>query len=518
MIPTAPLDQAISRRGYVIVLAVIVILAYLLRLHGVPFGYPISTHPDEPRVVGIALAMARTGDLNPDFFNYGSLTFYLLALLYRIDMYWHGFADMPDIHYHVLGRVFVATLGVATIAATAQAARILRGRVAGLAAGALLGASPLHCASSFTVTVDAPATFWAALALLVAAHGLQRGPRPFHYLASGALAGLAIASKYIAWPALLPIVIMNARHARSWERWLSPRLVLAGCAAVLAFFLAMPYALLDTFTFASHLTREKLHYSDGSIGSGPRPSRAWASYVNDLFLHGWGIVPSSLALVGFVWLRRKDAWTALFAAAVPIAVLLFVGSYRVFFARNALVALPGLAILGAAGVLATSHAARMLLDRFGIGSTASRARWIPAGITLAAVAAPLHASWQWVAIRRLPDTRVVLAEWIHVHVPPGTCIAREALTTPLEMLVPEYEVLAANVAEMMADPDRRAQLVIVSSKVYEPILARPELDPGRARAYHLLFRRGELLCEVVGDDSRYSGPTQRLYRLPAEGR
>ena len=48
--------------------------------------------------------------------------------------------------------------------------------------------------------------------------------------------------------------------------------------------------------------------------------------------------------------------------------------------------------------------------------------------------------------------------------------------------------------------------------------ARPELDPGRARAYHLLFRSGELLREVVGDDSRYSGPTQRLYRLPTEGR
>jgi 4-amino-4-deoxy-L-arabinose transferase-like glycosyltransferase len=349
MIDTTGSDRAISRRGYVATLAVIAVLAYSLRLYAVPFGYPLSTHPDEPRVVGIALEMARSGELNPGFFNYGSLTFYLLAALFKIDMAVHGPSEVADIHYYVLGRIFVATLGMATILATAETARLLCGRLAGLAAAALLGASLLHCANSFTVTVDVPATFWSALSLLVAAHGMRRGPRLAHFAGAGALAGLAIATKYIAWPALLPIAILNGRHARGWERWFSPRLGLAFCTAGIAFLVAMPYAVLDTFTFATDLTRERFHYSDGSIGGGPRPPRAWSRYAGNLVLEGWGVLPSVLSLAGLAWLLRKDPWKTTFAAVVPVALLAFVGSYRVWFARNLTGALPGLAILGGGG-------------------------------------------------------------------------------------------------------------------------------------------------------------------------
>jgi hypothetical protein len=85
-------------------------------------------------------------------------------------------------------------------------------------------------------------------------------------------------------------------------------------------------------------------------------------------------------------------------------------------------------------------------------------------------------------------------------------------------LTPDYEVIHRSVTELMADTERRPELLIVSSKMYEIVLERPDLDPPRAEAYRALFREGELLCEVLGDDIQHSGPTQRLYRLPPLGR
>ena len=60
-------------------LAVIVLLGALLRVVPITFGLPLDrARPDEEVAIGRALGMVG-GDLNPHFFDWGSLTFYLFA-------------------------------------------------------------------------------------------------------------------------------------------------------------------------------------------------------------------------------------------------------------------------------------------------------------------------------------------------------------------------------------------------------------------------------------------------------
>ena len=57
-------------------------IAAFLRLWGIGFGLPDDFHPDEPTVIETAFRMASFGDLNPHFFTWPSLFFYLNALSY----------------------------------------------------------------------------------------------------------------------------------------------------------------------------------------------------------------------------------------------------------------------------------------------------------------------------------------------------------------------------------------------------------------------------------------------------
>ena len=60
-------------------LAAIVLMGLALRLWGIDFGLSnLYCRPDETTLVHRALAIG-AGDLNPHFFNYLSLQFYLLA-------------------------------------------------------------------------------------------------------------------------------------------------------------------------------------------------------------------------------------------------------------------------------------------------------------------------------------------------------------------------------------------------------------------------------------------------------
>ena len=65
-------------------LACIVLVGLLLRLWGLDFGLPnVNTRPDESTLVHKAIAFG-SGDLNPHFFKYPSLHFYLLAGVYGL--------------------------------------------------------------------------------------------------------------------------------------------------------------------------------------------------------------------------------------------------------------------------------------------------------------------------------------------------------------------------------------------------------------------------------------------------
>ena len=64
-------------------LALIISVAFLVRLTGINFGLPFAYHDDEPIIVNYALAYG-TGDFNPHVFKMSPFLSYLLFFLYGI--------------------------------------------------------------------------------------------------------------------------------------------------------------------------------------------------------------------------------------------------------------------------------------------------------------------------------------------------------------------------------------------------------------------------------------------------
>jgi 4-amino-4-deoxy-L-arabinose transferase-like glycosyltransferase len=188
-------------------LAGVVGLALVLRLWGPVLGEPIW-HADEFSFVYWPLLFF-DGDLNPDFFYYPHLQYYLLALVYGAFFLWQkwlgaGWSVAQSVAYYYfwapeemlrLARVASALMGAATAWWAACLARRVYGERAGLAAGLFCAVGPLHVRQSGLAAADVPMALWYAGAVWAAVRLLEREGWKDYALA-GALVGLAAATKY----------------------------------------------------------------------------------------------------------------------------------------------------------------------------------------------------------------------------------------------------------------------------------------------------------------------------------
>src|SRR5919201_1039935 len=123
-------------------LRIIILLGAALRLFPIWFGLPYPfARPDEAVAVGLATDIL-AGNLNPGFFHWPSLTFYLFAALFgavrlarRLLFMEPAFSPTTAL---VLGRACVAAAGTATIPVLFSVGRRVAGPTAGLTAAAFL--------------------------------------------------------------------------------------------------------------------------------------------------------------------------------------------------------------------------------------------------------------------------------------------------------------------------------------------------------------------------------------------
>ena len=175
-----------------ILLAAILVLALALRLKGIAYGLPYSfVNSDETMVVPKAFHAAQ-GHLNPQFFFYPSLYFYLTGALYLLatPVWWllgHGdFLRQTSFvvdqgPYFLLGRLLSVAMGTASVYLVYRLGRDAFGRPAGLIAALLLAAAPLAVAYSHMAVTDMTAVTFSLLALVL----LLRAARPAWWCASG---------------------------------------------------------------------------------------------------------------------------------------------------------------------------------------------------------------------------------------------------------------------------------------------------------------------------------------------
>lgn len=399
-------------RHHRVALGVVMALALGLRLWGLGFGLPnVHCRPDESTLVNKAVAIA-AGSLDPHFFNYPSLQFYLLAVLYgaayvlgRVAGVISGpgeaqrlFITEPQVFYMV-ARAVTAVTGTAAVALVYAIGRRLGSRRAGLLAALFLSVAFLHVRDSHFATVDVPATTYALAGCALA---LRYRDRPSYPLlcAAAACFGLAASTKYnlVLLGSVLLAAIWLGERRQAWRATL-----VAGSTMAAAFVVTTPYAVLSFGTFWRDVSYERSHFAAGHAGFSPGPGLGWLYHLRVSLRYGLGVpllVAGMAGAVRMAWRHKRGDVAVVTGLLVYLAVA---GSGQTVFARYALPMVPLLCVTAA-----------MLVDQFGRGA-------VLLAIALAAPAAAASIGFDRLVSRT--DTRVLAAGWLESRVHDGALVA-----------------------------------------------------------------------------------------------
>jgi hypothetical protein len=435
--------QALERRARTLVrhwhrpaLGLILIGTFLLRLWGIKQGLPYSYNVDEAtHFVPRAIAFF-SHDYNPQYFLNPPAYSYLLHIVFEL---WYGSGDAVSRTYatdptsvFVLARVVAAGLGTMAVGLTYLAGERLFGRAVAVLGAAIFGVAYLPIFYSHLALNDVPTLAPVALALYGVAGVLRRGRRR-DYLLAGVGIGLAAATKYtggIVLVCLLGAAVSDgagsaggaggagAGDAGSGALIAARRTLLALLAALVAFVIANPYAVLDFSAFqAGVATQQSLGggADQGKLGLTPVSGTAYYLWT---FTWGLGWAPSLAALGGAgLLLIRRRLTMALVLLPAPIAFILYMGDQERFFGRWLLPIFPIVALLGAYGLVSLArwlaHSGRLPLPA------------AAALITVLAVGQGLATVIHNDAVLSRPDTRNLARVWMVDHVPAGAKVVIE---------------------------------------------------------------------------------------------
>ncbi|MGB3218548.1 MAG: glycosyltransferase family 39 protein [Anaerolineae bacterium] len=509
-------------------LAAILLIAVALRLWGINFGLPYLYHPDEPGYVAIAQNMVKTGDLNPHFFNYPTLFFYLNSLAYlpfyavgRVLGVFQTPADIPAPILLVggagmtplaatfwLGRLLTLAFGTGAVMLVYLVGRQLFGsRRVGLLAALLLAISPTNVTHSRYITPDTFVVFFAVFSLWAAVRVYQRG-RTRDYVLAGVMAGLTAATKYNG--ALILICIVATHFLRAgWRGWRDRRLYLAIAASALAFAFATPFAIFDPAKFMADLSLEARHYATGHAG-GEGNAALW--YVTYLWqAEGLTALFALAALARGLWMRTKPV---IVVAAFPVAYFVFISNFMVRNDRTLVPLTPFLFLLAA---LFLVHAWDWLYRREpgpDIALPGTRPPWARgvAGLLLAlTLLIPLTGTIQGANRLTTVDSRETARVWIAQNLPPG---ARVVLESYAPYVDPQRFTVLGVYRLILYPPawyiNEKFDYLVFSEGMFKRFYLEPDKYAAQIAEYEALFQAFEPI-KIFTD----GGYEVRIYRIMA---
>lgn len=306
-------------------------LALLIRLPHLRWGLPEV----EEEAVPVRKAFEMWGwnqdhlTLDPQTAGWPHLSFHVhLAwqhLQYAIGKWTGRYADRLDFYVehadvHTLmvpARLLSVLVGVAVVVVGVRLARRLAGRSGALLAGLVLAASPLLFEHSIKVTPDAFLTLFSALALSRLLDIYEKG-RLRDYVWAAVWIGLGAASKYtplLLVPCLVGVHLARCRGEGVWRCLLDRRLLGAGVALIVTFFVASPFTILNVAVAKRDISSQFAHVTGGHFGYQLRGS-GYLFYLTKTLpaALGWPAVILGIAGLVFGGLRRGGTWTIVLAS------------------------------------------------------------------------------------------------------------------------------------------------------------------------------------------------------------
>ena len=547
-------------------------LALALRLYGIDWddGYAWTPHPDERAILGYAaqisppplsdlgvLLDADRSPLNPRWFPYGSFPLYLLRAVHWLAEF-ALYADISDMR--PLARAISALADAGTVGAVYLLGRALWSRRAALIAALIVALAVVHIQLSHFFAVDTLLALFCVIAAAFLVRVARRG-RAADSVLAGVFIALALATKISAAPLLAAYCAAHLIYAFGLSpaapRFRRPLIIesvltaalnaaAGGLAALIAFFIFQPYAILDFARFYADVSQQSemvrrivdFPYTRQYIDTTP-----YWYHIRQLAVWGFGLPLGALAWASLGYaafrgmgIRAALAYAAL-GVALPAAILaLSVSSLAVIcaggIASAAVIAsiparkpgarmdaillawvVPYFIVMGAFDVKFMRYllpitpflalfAAKAAMDIWGL---VSRPRGFAGGIAKTAalglgIAVILAAALYAIAYTRIyatPHPAVRASEYLRDILPERSTILKEHWEESLPNLQ-GYEIRELP----MYDPDTRGKIdalardmseahvmVMYSNRLYGTVSRLPERYPLSRAFYETLFSR-----------------------------
>ena len=506
--------RSVARRSAVPgLLALVLALAFGLRVGGITAGLPQSYVADEYDFVHGQLGMMKTGNLNPRTWYHPTLQPYLALATYSTVFLlevprgrWARVQEVTEEDMLYWGRFVGVMAGAAAVLVTFLLGRRLFGTMVGLLAAALMAVFPGAVQHSQYNKPDPVLALMTAVSVLVILVYLERGGRGLA-LGCGVVMGLTLAAKYNGIVVVAPFILAVA--FRLGPRLLtSPDLYLGALGTVAGFFLGCPFFLTELNLFLNHVADDL--YTYGFQGRpGAEGVDNWEGHAVYTSRYGAGYWATRAGVAGLgLALYRVNAARAVFLS-FPVLYYGYYSLQRINYRPNLIPVYPFLAVLAA-------YAVAELLGWLGRRPLGQRRAVVPltaAVLLVLLLVPPLVTAVRYDVENTRRDTGSYAREWIDRTFPPGTHLALERHTPVLDRsrykITQEARLITRSVRSYR---DEGVQYLVVSSMAYD----RYGGEHNQTRSYQKLFAICPLVAEFAPVRGQRPGPTIRILRVPSE--
>ena len=379
-----------EKHYFTLLLVLVILFALILRYFHTKAGLPYLYYWDEPQIASNALKMLKTGDLNPHFFNYGSMMIYsdlVVDILHYLSLMGHPvtaptyLADLNEIKinadtgwywtishpsFYYWNRILTAVLGTGTVFVTYLIGKQIFNRWIGLIAASFLAILPYHIIYSAIIGTDVPVAFFVLLVVLFSVLFVKH-KKPSYLILSLIFSGISIATKYnAAITILVPLFALIIVYIRSKEFVKTYMWFLVPTIPVAVFLIIMPYAVIDMTHFLKDVGYEVRHYKVlGEDGASSIPGWHHLKFQLHQFYHQVGMPNTVLILLGLGGLFLRPLF--LFVLMLPAVYILYMTGMKVNFHRNFIQVYPFIALLFASGIYMLYYFMALLQKRGAFG-------------------------------------------------------------------------------------------------------------------------------------------------------
>ena len=485
--------------------ALLALLSLLAGLPGLRKSLPTVAEVDEPQLVGAAVRVAASGDLNPAWFAApGGPFIYPLAVAIRArESLVHGAPLLgPDptladrrktdpTPYILLGRLASLLYWVASLPLLYLLGRRLFGPSAALAGTGLAAVLPPVAAYAQIARTDAASVFFGVLGLWLATRVYDRPSLASQALA-GFVVGLGASTRYFMLAAAVMLAFVDIalcwrarrrRHGRPL-----PGIAVGAATIPLGFVLGSPFFLLDLETARRNLTYEARDTHVGADGLDGVGNVLWYLRVGLPDMLTWPL--AACVLLGVLAALRRREPLAMGVLLYVAAFVLGTSRLSLHWARWLIPLLPLLALFAAHALhLVARHAAAR-------GQARRAAGVLAAGLITLVAAQPLYQLVVHTAEEARTSTRTRARDWLLAHAAPGSRIFWEGYNQTLEGtsfdVTVEPTFVPGSYTRLV---DRNYAYLVVTSATYDPYFAEPERYAGPVEKYRELFASGRLVAE-----------------------